>query len=134
MEFHSSAFSEWFSLSLFLMDDITPNVSFNFEDIYFQVKFLINLFPHPHYLVVIGQIWKSRFWELDSWICTCETFCRFTCLCGFESWWPKSGCCFFFSNKTKNLLRTATGISKMIIWCKIWFNVLKVRNKTYQLK
>lgn len=52
MEFHPSAFSEWFSLIFFLMDDITPNVSFNFEDIYFQVKFLINLFPHPHYLVV----------------------------------------------------------------------------------
>lgn len=51
MEFHPSAFSEWFSF-FFLMDDITPNVSFNFEDIYFKVKFLINLFPHPHYLVV----------------------------------------------------------------------------------
>lgn len=51
MEFHPSAFSEWFFF-LTLMDDITPNVSFNFEDIYFQVKFQINLFPHPHYLVV----------------------------------------------------------------------------------
>lgn len=39
MEFHPFAFSEWFSLFFYLMDDITPNVSFNFEDIYFQVKF-----------------------------------------------------------------------------------------------
>lgn len=39
MEFHPFAFSEWFSLFIFLMDDITPNVSFNFEDINFQVKF-----------------------------------------------------------------------------------------------